>query len=381
MDTTNTTGQKERWMSLDAMRGLVMISIIGLGHLITKLFLYSESEGWRKVWNTLNMQMQHAKWHGLTFFDIILPLFIFVSGMTLGVANRSLIGKPFKEKLSPTLKAVKRLIILIMLGLVFNHASGAYWPDSLENMRCASVLGMIGFAWFVAAMLTWHSTNRMIIIVALLIAVLIPSLRFIIHVPDHGEWQFTPAGSLNALVDTVLLPGATYSNGYSDPEGILSIIASVVMALCGVLAGKWLANKQTAPVLRISGLVAAGSVFMACGWLLDFAIPINKYLWTMSYVIVSTGCCAIIAALFHYLFDVVKLRWLSLPFVAVGANCILIYMLFKLVSWPHIAKSILGWSLPIYTDRFQPVAMSFYILMLQILLAVWLYQRRIFIKA
>ncbi len=380
IDTEGTTSPKDRMVSLDAMRGLVMIAIIGLVHLITKLLLYSRSEEWRGFWQCVHKQMNHAYWHGLTFFDLILPLFVFVSGMTLGVAGKTLQGKAFRERCPIYFSAIRRLLILVTLGVIFNHTTSSYWPNSIEKVRFASVLGLIGFAWFTAAMVTWHGTIRTIIMTIMAIVLTLPILRCFVHPDAFGPWQFTPEGSLNAMVDNLLLPGATYANRPHDPEGIISIIASIVVSLCGVLAGKWLGHIKNLPTMRIAGLVAVGSAFVICGRLLDLFYPINKNLWTMSYVIVSTGWCAIIAALFHFLFDVIKLRILALPLIVVGANSIFVYMMCRLIDWPHVMLCLLGWSIPLFTVRFQPVAMSFYILLLQILLAAWMYKRRIFIR-
>ena len=380
METRAQTAPKERLLSLDVMRGLVMIPIIGFSHLCTKLFLYSQDKDWKEFWHMMHRQMHHPYWHGLTFFDIILPLFIFTAGMSLGVANKSLVGVSWKERLPSYRKAILRLFILIILGIIYNHASESYWPDSFDKVRCASVLGMIGISWFIAAMVSWHGSNRSVFAAIAAIAAFIPILRWTVNVPGFGPGHFTSEGSLNAYIDSVLLPGATYANQAHDPEGIIPLIASVIVSLCGVLAGKLVISKTAKPALQVSALVATGSFLIISGWLLDVVYPINKNLWTMSFVCVATGWCAVIAAVCHLLFDIFKLRWLAFPMAVVGMNSILIYMGNAIIVWPHAANVLLGWSLPAFTDRFQPVAMSFYILALQILFAVWLYKRRIFIR-
>jgi predicted acyltransferase len=148
---------KKRLLSIDALRGFDMFWILGAEQLFAVLFIITGLS----IFDAAAAQMLHSQWHGFTAYDLIFPLFIFLSGVSLGIA-----AKPFSElgdnKRKQLLRhGIKRLLLLLLLGIIYNHGWGSGIPISADNIRYVSVLGRIGLSWFVAALLVWYISERM----------------------------------------------------------------------------------------------------------------------------------------------------------------------------------------------------------------------------
>lgn len=236
MQATQTKAAKPRLMSLDALRGFDMFWILGGEKLFIALFALT---GW-SFWQLADAEMHHSEWHGFTFYDLIFPLFIFLSGVALGLSPKRL------DKLAPAERnpiyrhAVKRLFLLLALGVLYNHGWGTGIPAHSDEVRYASVLGRIAFAWFFAALLVWHTSLRTQIATALAILFGYAAIQLWLPVPGGQAGVLTPSGSINAWVDTHFLPGITYQHRPYDPEGILSTLPAIVNALMGVFVGRFI---------------------------------------------------------------------------------------------------------------------------------------------
>jgi predicted acyltransferase len=205
----------QRLVSLDTLRGFDMLWITGGGAFVVYLSKASGA-GWL---NTIAEQMEHVPWEGFHFFDLIFPLFMFISGVAIPYA---ILSK--KEKGTPEnvlfKRIVKRLFLLIIFGVLYNKGL----KNGFDNIRFASVLGQIGIAYFIAATIFLYTKNwTSRIIWLLLIMVFISVLQLAVPVPGGEAGVFTADGSINSWLDRMFLPGRLHG-GTFDPEGLLCTV-------------------------------------------------------------------------------------------------------------------------------------------------------------
>ncbi|GGN12029.1 transmembrane glucosamine N-acetyltransferase NagX [Shewanella putrefaciens] len=383
MGTTQTNAivpvkvNKPRLMSLDALRGFDMFWILGGEALFGGLLILTGWAGWQ--WG--DEQMHHSQWHGFQFYDLIFPLFIFLSGMALGLSPKRLDKLPMKERLPVYRHGIKRLFLLLLLGILYNHGWGTGAPADPEKIRYASVLGRIAFAWFFAALLVWHTSLRNQIIVALGILLGYGAMQLWLPFPGGQAGVLSPTQSINAYVDSVLLPGISYQGRTPDPEGLLSTIPAIVNALAGVFVGHFIVKSHPkGEWVKVGLLATAGGAWLALGWLLDGVIPVNKELWTSSFVLVTSGWSMILLALFYALVDVLKWQKAAFFFVVIGTNAIIIYLASSLVDWKYIAQSVFGGLVAALPQSAQALAAVISLLAVQWLVLYWMYRRKIFFR-
>ncbi len=315
----NTVPQSQRLYSLDALRGFDMLWITGGQKII---FALATATG-LPFFQWLNGQMHHVKWNGFAFYDMIFPLFLFLAGVSLpySFAARKARGET-KTKIYR--HAFVRMIILVILGMIINHLL----DFDFENMRYVSVLGRIGIAWFFAALILLNASVKWQVVWfwGLLIAYYL--LMVYVEVPGYGAGVLTLEGNLAGYIDRMILPGKFYL-GVMDPEGVLSNIPAVSTALLGVFAGHFLRSGS----LKMNGLkkaltiVGAGVLSLMLGLLWGTFFPINKSLWTSSFVLFAGGWSLILLGVFYLIIDVWRFKKWAFFFVVIGMNSITIYML------------------------------------------------------
>lgn len=374
-----TNNKPKRLASLDALRGMDMFWILGGQSIFAALFVLTGWQGWK----AFEAHTLHSPWHGFTFYDLIFPLFIFLSGVAMGLSPKRIDHLPFNERKPFYLKALKRLLLLCAFGVLYNHGWGTGIPMDPDGIRYASVLGRIAFAWFFCALLVWHTSLRTLAHVGVGILLFYWLLLCFIPVPggQAGDLSANGVGSWNAFIDTYLLPGISYQNRPVDPEGVLSSLPAIVNAIAGVFAGRAIANAQTQGEWKTVGILAgSGVLVLALGWLWDMQFPVNKELWTSSFVLVTVGWSAILLAVFYAIVDVLSFQRWAYPFVIIGANSIIIYLASSLVNWTFISKSVFGGVIASVPIAWQPLIAVFALLAVQLLVLHWMYKRRIFVS-
>ncbi len=362
-----------RLYSLDALRGFDMLWITGGQKLI---FAFATVTGWPAfVW--MNEQMHHVKWNGFAFYDMIFPLFLFLAGVSMpySFASRKSRGATKREIF---LHALKRMIILVILGMLVNRILEL----NPENLRFASVLGRIGVAWFAAAMIVLNSRIKWQVVWFWGLLVLYCLLMLLVPVPGYGAGVLTPEGNLSGFIDRLLMPGTLYM-GVMDPEGILSTIPAVSTALLGVFAGHLLRleTKSLTGMKKALVIIAAGVAGLLLGKLWGLFFPINKNLWTSSFVLYAGGWSLILLGIFYLVIDVWRLRKWAFFFAVIGMNSITIYVLqFRILKFDLIRDFFLKGISDLSPATVQPFISAVGYIAVVWLFLWFLYRKKIFLK-
>ena len=358
----------QRLRSLDALRGFDMFWIVGGGAILAA---WADSNDWAWL-DAAKAQTEHAAWHGFTFWDLIFPLFLFAAGvsMPLSFAKRRAEGATTR---SLALHTLRRGLLLVLLGLVYN---GLLRFD-FATLRCASVLGRIGLAWMGAAwiVLGTRTTRARVVWLAVLLLGYWAVLSWI-PVPGYGAGQLEPGATLSDWIDRRFLPGRLHRE-VRDPEGLLGTLPAIGTALCGALAGTWLARADRNPLQKTFGLSFAAVACLALGALWALAFPLNKNLWTSSFVLWTAGWSLAALSLSYFLIDVLGLRRFALFFEVIGANAITIYVLQSFVDFDALAALLLSAKGAL---KLHPALVAGGGLALKWLLLLALYRARIFLR-
>jgi predicted acyltransferase len=373
-ERTNSSGADSgRLYSLDALRGFDMFWITGGQKLVWALATVT---GW-PLFAWMNSQMHHVEWNGFAFYDMIFPLFLFLAGVSMPYSFAA------REKRGDTRKkiylhALKRMLVLVLLGMLVNRILELN-PD---NLRFASVLGRIGVAWFLAAMIVLNADIRWqvawfwgLLIVYCLLMLLIP-------VPGFGAGVLTPEGNLAGYIDRLLLPGTMYTE-FNEPEGILSTIPAVSTALLGVFAGHLLRLERggLTGTWKALIIIGAGIVSLLTGLLWGTFFPINKSLWTSSFVLYAGGWSLMPLGLFYLVTDVWKVRKWAFFFVVIGMNSITIYVLqHRILRFDIIRDFFLKGLHDLSPAVLQPFISSLGYIAVVWLFLWFLYRQKIFLK-
>lgn len=369
-----------RLHSLDALRGFDMFWIIsgeGIFHGLSAATDHPAA-------NWISDQLHHSSWNGFTFYDMIFPLFIFIAGIAMPLSyERILDGKNQKEKKLARTKIYnslfRRTVILILLGMVVN---GALQWQGYENTRFASVLGRIALACFFAALIYLNASLRKQILWFFLLLFGYWALMILTPVPGHGQGILTPEGNLAAYVDRLFLPGKLHRKIY-DPEGLLSTIPAISTALLGVFAGRFfLWSRQKWNSLRIgSCLFLSGIILLALGWTWGLVFPINKNLWTSSFVLYAGGWSVLLLGIFYLIIDVAGYKKWSQPLIWIGTNSILIYLAAHgLINFESTAQFLFGGLIAKTPEAWHPVWLWTGVAMIQLATLYFLYSRKWFLK-
>ncbi|WDE09858.1 transmembrane glucosamine N-acetyltransferase NagX [Thalassomonas haliotis] len=369
-------GKACRILSVDALRGFDMFWILGAQGLFSALYLLTGMA----IFKELAKQMLHSPWHGITAYDVIFPLFIFLSGVSIGLAAKPLADYPVQQRRKKVTHAFRRLLLLLFLGVIYNHGWSSGIPAALDEIRFASVLGRIGIAWFTAMMLVWFLSHRGQYLAAIILLLGYWLLLSRVGVAGFGAGDYSQAGALNVWFDQNLLPGSTYQGLAVDPEGILSNITSVVNALIGVFAGRHIKAWQGQAKKLLTHLVLAALVLLIAGFGWGLVFPVNKTLWTSSFVLVTSGFSLLLLCVFYGVIDVLKIQQWGAFFAVIGSNALLIYLATSLVNWNYSVQSLFGGLVKAAPTSWQVLLQLVFMLLLQWLLLLFLYRRKIFVK-
>lgn len=277
--------------------------------------------------------LSHADWNGLTLADIFFPFFLFIVGSAIPYSlGRRLERNESKKSLLP--KVIRRAIILFALGLFIN---GFPYFD-VSTLRVMGVLQRIALC-YVAASAAYLTLNRKRLIATIILLVVVYwVLMTVVPVPGYGPGVLDKNGNLAAYIDRVLLPGHLYA-GTWDPEGFLSTIPALATTLLGLLTAEHLSSNRT-PQEKTRSLFLFGVILMAVGALWNLSFPINKNLWTSSFVLFTGGMAIIIFDTCYYIIDFTRHTLWAKPFIIFGLNSIAAYVLTEIMNLTLIYANI-----------------------------------------
>lgn len=323
---TVATPASERLLALDVFRGMT----------IAGMLLVNDPGSWGAIYEPL----EHAPWHGWTPTDLVFPFFLFIVGITthLSLGRRRAAGA---ERSALVKKVIRRGLLIVLFGLLLNAFPFFWWgkmagfdhPTFLqrvawrfEHLRFMGVLQRIGIVYLVTGLVALRASRKQILVTigAILIGYWI--VMTLVPVPGTGTIGYflldQPDKTLAAWSDRLILTTTHtwVSTKTWDPEGPLSTIPAIATALLGLLAGEWITKKERPLIERVAAMYAVGCLVMLAGKFWSWVFPINKNLWTSSYVLFCAGFASVVLATCIWLVDVQRVRRWTIPFVVYGLN-------------------------------------------------------------
>lgn len=330
-DSFATKPVRERLLSLDVFRGMTVAGML----------LVNDPGSWEHIYEPL----EHATWNGWTPTDLVFPFFLFIAGITtyLSLSARRERGD---DERAIRAQIIRRGVLIFLFGLLVNGFPYFTWgdipgvpdptflqrvADRLMHWRIMGVLQRIGIAYLCAALLTQRTTLRQQI--AIIAGLLLSYWVVMTALPVPGEGTIgalllnMPPRTMQAWVDRMVLDWTRFGLGNHiwassktwDPEGVLSTIPAIATAMLGNIAGRWIAERKPLPE-RLAGLFSAGALGMMAALMWNWVFPINKSLWTSSYVLFTAGMACIALATVMWIVDFHKVRGWTKFFVVYGVN-------------------------------------------------------------
>jgi predicted acyltransferase len=343
--------------------------------------------------------LSHAQWHGCTPTDLIFPFFLFIIGvaMTYSLSKYTTENKPTK---AVYLRVLRRAAVLFILGLLLNGFwNKGVWTFDLSSIRLMGVLQRIALTYLFASLIVLKLPRKTQWLVAggLLIGYWLTMMY--IPVPEYGAGVLTREGNFGAFIDRLIIPKVHLYKGdgfnfMGDPEGLFSTIPAIVSVLAGYFTGEWIKDKKQATSHTSMDLVLFGLCCLVIAIIWDVAFPMNKKIWTSSYVLFTSGWALMLLAACYELIEVRLIKRWSKPFEIMGLNAIALFvasvLLIKITAKTQLgtgetAISIYNW---IYQNIFASWSGKFngsFLFALVTLLfwygvAVLMYQKRWFLK-
>jgi predicted acyltransferase len=369
-----------RLQALDILRGMAIAGMI----------LVNTPGDWGNVFSPL----LHADWHGWTPTDLVFPFFLFCVGMAIPLS----LGKRMEQggaiDSSIYRHTYKRTAIIFALGLALNWFP--FYTVDWSSARIPGVLQRIAIVYLLAVLSFLHleKRGRAWLTVGLLGGYW--ALMKLVPAPGFGAGDLSPAGNLAAWVDTLVFGDHVLESaqGPGDPEGLLSTVPAIATALLGIFAGEWMRSSRP-PRQKLAGLCTSGVAGIVLGLAMGEWFPINKKLWTSSYVLLTAGLALALLAGIYWLVDMRKQGGWAKAFNILGMNSIAAYVgsgllarLLYLIHWTGgdgSTVTLKGW---LYGTLFEPflppqwasLAWALVNVGLWIGIAIWMYRRRLFIK-
>ena len=369
-----------RIASVDALRGLNMFWIMGFDGAMVALAQMSEGKGplVHKTGSFLGSQFQHAAWEGFRFYDLIFPLFVFLTGVSIVLSLPRLVEREGIAKAH--LRVLRRSLLLYLLGVIAYGGISEHWTD----IRLLGVLQRIAVCYFFTSLMFLNFNLRGLVAALIVLLVGYWALMTFVPVPDTGMASYAPDVNLANWVDRNYLPGRLW-DVTRDPEGMLSTLPAIGTCLFGVFAGLLLRDSRVDEQRKTLLLLGAGCCLLLAGYLWALEFPVIKAIWTSSFVLVTAGYSAIMLALMHQIIDVWQWRRWATVFVWVGANALALYFLNDIINFWAIAARFVGGDFATTLDRTVAQGTGGFIISLGALglavaLAGFLYRHKIFIR-
>jgi predicted acyltransferase len=366
--------KSDRYLTLDVLRGITIAFMI----------LVNTPGSWQYVYPPLS----HAEWHGCTPTDLVFPFFLFVVGVSLFF---SLDKHSNASRQESFLRVGRRTLVIFILGILIN--SYPQWLTDYSQVRIMGVLQRIAVAYGIAALIVLSAKQRWLPGIGAIILLGYWGLLFFFG----GSDPYSLAGNATIPFDRAVLGESHLYRGFGlpfDPEGLLSSLPSVVTVIIGYLAGTIIKKADRKQV--VIELVCYGAAFTIAGYLWGFVFPLNKPLWTSSYVLYTAGLAALLLAILIYIIDLKACKKWTIIFLVFGINPLFLFVLSViwgktlrlLVHIPDSEGHAIAGSTWLYQNIFVPLAGNMNGSLLYALAHIFffwltgyfLYRRKFFIK-
>lgn len=371
----------KRLESLDALRGFDLFFLVALGPLLRSIIRAADVP-WL---NSCQWLLLHQNWTGFSPWDLIMPLFLFMSGITIPFAYSRYKKDPDKKPLVRRL--VKRVLLLWLFGMIVQGNLRALDPDHIYFYT--NTLQSIAVGYLFSVLFYLYTSKRTQIVASFALLMVYWAAMQFIKVGSFGGGDYTPDGNLCEWIDRTVLgrfrDGAEVQNGtVVFAEGyyytwILSSLNFVATVMSGMFAGYIAKSRELTDKRKVQLFLGIGAVLVAVGWTWNLVLPVIKTIWTSSMVFVSSGYCFLLMGLFYYWIDYKghrkHLTWLKVY----GLNSIVAYMLAETVRFSSIGESLLYGFEQYLGSFYSPLivlsnaAVVFFILWV-------MYKQRIFLK-
>ena len=368
-----TKPEIKRLYSLDALRGFDMLWITGMQTVFAALAALT---GW-PVLQWWAGQLHHAQWHGFQFLDMVFPLFLFIAGISFPFSMAKRIANEVSRR-SIYMHLISRGLILFILGIFYNNAV----RFDFANLRYCSVLGRIGLAWMFAGIIFINTklSFRIVWFLGLLIGYWLLLILFPAH--DLGSTDiYSQEGNLASHIDRLLLPGVLY-RGNHDPEGILSTLPAIGTALLGMFTGEFILSQylKDKPIRKVLYMVLAALGLMIIGKIWNLTFPINKNLWTSSFVCWVGGLSLLLFALLYLVIDVWNYKKWAFFFAVIGMNSITVYLAVRIIEFKSASQFFFSGFIALF-----PASLTRLLTAIGTFSVVWiflyfLYKKKIFLR-
>ena len=364
----------KRLHSLDALRGFDMFWIMGGGGIFVGL---ASLTGW-PVFQWWAEQLEHVPWHGFHFYDMIFPLFLFIAGISFpfSLAKRTEMNDSRKSIYK---HVITRGLVLVLLGILVNNGVNF----DFAHMRYGSVLGRIGLAWMFAALIFMNTKLNFRIVWLFGILVIYWLLYLLFPAHDLGATDpFSMKGNLAGFIDRMVMPGRFCCYEFGDSEGLLSTISAISTALLGMLTGQFVRSEylNNKPIRKVLYMVLAAIGLILLGRLWNIGFPINKYLWSSSFVCFVGGLSLLLFSVFYLIIDIWQYKKWSFFFVVIGMNPVTIYLAERIINFRSATGFFFDGVIKLLPETWTEMIQGIGITAVGWLFLYILYKKKIFLK-
>lgn len=361
--------QQNRLISLDALRGFTMAAMIVANFPGSEEFVY--------------FTLRHTRWNGLSFTDLIAPVFLFVVGVSIALAYSKAVEQQ-RPKGELYRKILIRSLKIFAVGMFLN-----LMPDfDVSDVRWTGTLHRIAIVFLVCATLFLNTTWKQQAWIGIGTLVAYWLAMTLIPTPDVGQVVLEPGQNLAAWLDRKYLPGRMWQ-GTWDPEGILSTFPSIVTGITGMLTGRLMLSAFDR-LEKVAYLMTIGLFTAVAGYFWGLAFPVNENLWTSSFVLVTSGFAAMMLGAMYFLVDILGYNRGTKPGIIFGANAITVYVLadvfalffyrFRVHDQPLNEYVVHSLSQMGVQPELASLLYALFFVGVNFIPAYWLYRKRIFIK-
>jgi predicted acyltransferase len=360
----------ERLVSLDALRGFDMFWIMG-GH---PIFLGLDNVFHNRITGFIKQQFDHVEWFGFNFWDIIMPLFLFLCGVSMVYSLKKRLSNG-NTKRRIWMHTIKRVFILWLLGMIVQGKLLTYDPDKLELY--SNTLQAIASGYLIATVFMLYLPIKYQVAATALLMIAFWAILAWIPVNGTTSGAYTQWGNVAYHFDRKVL--GMFHDG-QDYTWIISSLNFGATTMLGVFTG-YILQSQNLQMVKFRNLVVFGVTLVAAGLLLDQWHPIIKKIWTSSFVLYAGGISVLMLAAFYLVIDIYKIRWGTKWMVIIGSNAILAYVAWHLFEPAFTSVSgVFVEGLKRFIGNWYQTVLYFGSFMVLFLILKFMYDRKTFIK-